>query len=107
MVGLLPGYCEMQSKLQRLGYTTAQALRPTPLAEKDQSLRGHLFHWSRLDAPSMDAAAYRILEPKEQLEGFVLGPKDNVLASYLHLHFGSDPALAKRFIETCTAASNS
>jgi cobyrinic acid a,c-diamide synthase len=104
MVGLLPGYCEMQGKLQRLGYTTAQALRPTPLTEKGQSVRGHLFHWSRLDAPDEKAAAYRIIEPKEQLEGFVLGPKDNLLASYLHLHFGSDPRLAKRFIEKCAAA---
>ncbi len=101
MVGLLPGCCEMQNKLQRLGYTTAQALHSTPLAEKDQSLRGHLFHWSRLDAPDKNTAAYRIIEPKEQLEGFVLGPKNNLLASYLHLHFGSDPRLAKRFIQSC------
>ncbi len=104
MVGLLPGCCEMQSKLQRLGYTTAQALQSTPLAEKGQSLRGHLFHWSRLDAPEQKAAAYRIIEPKAQLEGFVLGPKDNLLASYLHLHFGSDPRLAKNFIERCAAS---
>ena len=103
MVGLLPGCCEMQNKLQRLGYTTAEALHSTPLAEKSQSLRGHLFHWSRLDAPDEKTAAYRIIEPKEQLEGFVLGPKDNLLASYLHLHFGSDPRLAKRFIAKCAA----
>ena len=102
MIGLLPGCCEMQNKLQRLGYTTATALKSTPIAEKGQPIRGHLFHWSRLDAPDETKAAYQITDPKEQLEGFVLGPKDNLLASYLHLHFGSDPRLAKRFIESAT-----
>jgi cobyrinic acid a,c-diamide synthase len=96
----------MQNKLQRLGYTTATALKSTPLAEKGQPIRGHLFHWSRLDAPDESSAAYRITDPKEQLEGFVLAPKNNLLASYLHLHFGSDPQVAKRFIEACAAVSN-
>jgi len=103
MVGLLPGCCEMQSKLQRLGYTSAQALKSTPIAERGQNIRGHMFHWSRLDAPDESTAAYRISDPKEQLEGFVLGPRDNLIASYLHLHFGSDVRLAKRFIDTCAA----
>jgi cobyrinic acid a,c-diamide synthase len=106
MVGVLPGCCEMQNKLQRLGYTTAKALKSTPIAEKGQPIKGHLFHWSRLDAPAGTLAAYHITDPKEQLEGFVLGPKDNLLASYLHLHFGSDYRLAKRFVETCTAVGN-
>ena len=30
MVGLLPGCCEMQNKLQRLGYTTGQVLKSPP-----------------------------------------------------------------------------
>jgi cobyrinic acid a,c-diamide synthase len=104
MVGLLPGYCEMQNKLQRLGYSTARALKFTPIAEQGQLIRGHLFHWSRLDAPDDSTAAYRIIDPKDQLEGFILGLKGNLLASYLHLHFGSDPGLAKRFIESAAAA---
>ena len=103
MVGLLPGCCEMQNKLQRLGYVKAAALRTTPIVEKGQEMRGHLFHWSRLDAPGESTAAYQITDPKEQLEGFVLGPRDNLLASYLHLHFGSNPRLAQRFIESCAA----
>lgn len=103
MVGLLPGCCEMQSKLQRLGYTTADALKNSPIAEKGQAVRGHLFHWSRLDAPNDRSAAYQIIEPQAQTEGFVLGPNNNLLASYLHLHFGSDSRLAKRFIQSCAA----
>ncbi|TFG46120.1 MAG: cobyrinate a,c-diamide synthase [Dehalococcoidia bacterium] len=101
MVGLVPGCCRMQGKLQRLGYTVAEALKASPVAERGQTLRGHLFHWSHLDAPEENTAAYRVIEPQEQLEGFVLGPRDNLLASYLHLHFGSDARLAKHFIDTC------
>ncbi|XUX01185.1 MAG: cobyrinate a,c-diamide synthase [Dehalogenimonas sp.] len=100
MVGLLPGYCEMQNKLQRLGYTKATALKSTPIASKDQPIRGHLFHWSKLDEPDQTVAAYQVSDPKEQLEGFVLGPENNLLASYLHLHFGSDPRLAQKFVES-------
>ncbi|ADJ25921.1 cobyrinic acid a,c-diamide synthase [Dehalogenimonas lykanthroporepellens BL-DC-9] len=101
MAGLLPGYCRMQGRLQRLGYTTAQALQASPLAEPGQRLRGHMFHWSLLDEPTESVAAYRVIEPREQLEGFVLGPENNLLASYLHLHFGSDAGLARRFIACC------
>ncbi|AKG53577.1 cobyrinic acid A,C-diamide synthase [Dehalogenimonas sp. WBC-2] len=103
MVGLLPGGCVMQGKLQRLGYTVAEALKDTPLAEKGQELRGHMFHWSHLEAPGTAEAAYHIIEPNNHLEGFVSGPKNNLLASYLHLHFGSDTRLYHRFIEHCSA----
>ena len=46
---------------------------------------------------------YKILALVEQLEGLVIGARDNILGSYFHLHFGSEPSLAKRFIETCAA----
>ena len=101
MVGLIPGWSKMQKKRQRLGYTTAEATQDSIITTRGQKLRGHAFHWSNLPEPATGQAAYRILEPAGQLEGFVAGPKANILASYLHLHFGSDPALARRFIESC------
>lgn len=101
MVGLVPGWAEMQKKRVRMGYAVAETLKDSILARKGERLRGHLFHWSSLTQPT-ESAAYRILEPAEQLEGFILGPESNILASYLHLHFGSGDSLAKRFIESCT-----
>jgi len=103
MVGLVPGWSKMQKKRQRLGYTTAEAVKDSVIATRGQKLRGHAFHWSNLPEPTAEQAAYRILEPAGQLEGFVAGPKANILASYLHLHFGSEPALARRFIESCSS----
>ncbi|MBI4187488.1 MAG: cobyrinate a,c-diamide synthase [Chloroflexi bacterium] len=102
MVGLLPGWAEMQKQRARMGYAEAETLRDSILARRGQKLRGHLFHWSKMPAPG-DEAAYRILAPEEQLEGFVSGPTGNVLGSYFHLHFGADPSLAKRFVESCAA----
>ena len=103
MAGLVPGWSKMQKKRQRLGYATAEAVQDSVIAARGQKLRGHAFHWSNLPEPTAEQAAYRILEPAEHLEGFVAGPKANILASYLHLHFGSEPALARRFIESCNS----
>jgi cobyrinic acid a,c-diamide synthase len=101
MVGLVPGWAVMQKKRTRIGYAVAETLQNSILAPKGERLCGHLFHWSKLPVLS-ERAAYRIIEPEEQLEGFILGPESNILASYLHLHFGSKSSLAKRFVESCT-----
>jgi cobyrinic acid a,c-diamide synthase len=105
MVGLVPGWAVMQKKRARMGYAVAEVLQDSILAQRGKRLRGHLFHWSMLPGP-IERVAYRILEPEEQLEGFVLGPKSNILGSYLHLHFGSEPALARRFVGSCTKWRN-
>ena len=104
MAGLIPGWTVMQKQRVRMGYAVAEVLRDNILAQRGKRLRGHLFHWSKLlELPELsEKTAYRILEPKEQLEGFVAGPKSNILGSYLHLHFGSETSLAERFVETCT-----
>lgn len=100
MVGLVPGWAKMQTKRTRMGYTTAEVLHDNILTQKGQILRGHMFHWSKLTETPV-RAAYRVLEPEEQLEGFIIGAESNILGSYLHLHFGSDPMLAERFVESC------
>ena len=105
MVGLVPGWAEMQKKRARMGYAVAETLQNSILSLRGERLRGHLFHWSKLPGLT-ERAAYRILEPEEQLEGFIIGPQSNVLASYLHLHFGSKPSLAKRFVESCARWAN-
>jgi len=105
MVGLIPGWTAMQKKRARIGYAIAETLQNSILAPKGTKLRGHLFHWSKLLGLT-ERAAYRILEPEEQLEGFILGPESNVLGSYFHLHFGSEPSLAKRFVASCTQWTN-
>jgi hypothetical protein len=37
-------------------------------------------------------------EAREELEGFMQG---NAMASFVHLHFGSNPTVAPAFVERC------
>ena len=99
MAGVVPGISRMGQRVT-LGYREASALRDTPIALAGQTIRGHEFHYSVLDSAS-DSPAYRHVGG-DATEGIVAGPCDNVLASYLHVHFGTDPRLAERFV-ACAA----
>jgi len=95
--GIIPVPAVMRKSRSRLGYATARAARDSILLKHGEQVRGHLFHWS--DMPLLpDRAAYHLLETDNAAEGFVLGPADNILASYLHLHFAGLPSLADSFI---------
>jgi cobyrinic acid a,c-diamide synthase len=96
MVGLVPGTSVMQQRVV-LGYREAEARRDSPIAERGQVVRGHEFHYSALDQAPASPAYRRVVG--EEVEGTVGGPRGNVLASYIHLHFGADPRLAQRFVE--------
>jgi cobyrinic acid a,c-diamide synthase len=82
-----------------LGYRTATARRASPLAEAGDELRGHEFHYSTLDPPgdALDLAGRFGVGPA----GFA---SPTLLASYLHLHLGSAPERAERFVAASTAA---
>ncbi|RAQ98010.1 cobyrinate a,c-diamide synthase [Thermogemmatispora tikiterensis] len=83
----------------RIGYRLAQAQRESLLLPRGVQVRGHEFHYSRLDAdPTPEEAAYMLSSPDgqhQQLEGFA---RDNLLASYLHLSFSGYPEAAQRFV---------
>jgi cobyrinic acid a,c-diamide synthase len=102
MVGLLPTHVRMRPKKLTLGYVEVELARDTPLGEAGTVLRGHEFHYSRIDElPPSVPRAYRLRRRRggeEQAEGYLLG---NVLASYVHLHFGANPRVAERFVSSC------
>lgn len=62
--------------------------------------RGHMFHHSALDREPQLEDCYRVVTNRGQelREGYSRG---NVLASYAHLHFASNPTLASSFVERC------
>ncbi|MPZ15641.1 MAG: cobyrinate a,c-diamide synthase [Chloroflexi bacterium] len=100
MVGLAPVESRMQRRRVTLGYRSVTALRTSPILEAGTCVMGHEFHYSELIAPvPAGAAAYRIAERGDALEGFAAG---NMLLSYVHLHFASDPSMARRFISACS-----
>jgi len=99
MVGVFPVRTIMTGSLQGMGYVEAEVKADALFLRTGERLRGHLFHWSRLEG-SWDSYAYQLT--KEGVGGRPDGLlRENTLAAYLHLHFASHPELARRFVEAC------
>lgn len=99
MVGLVPARSHMQSRRAHLRYVTVRARKGSPLLPPGAEIRGHEFHWSTLAQPlAAETAAYEVLNQEGRPEGYLEG---NLLASYIHLHFGSDAQLAPNFVAAC------
>jgi len=98
MAGAIPVSSQIDSPRLSLGYRTVQALGDGPILRQGEKARGHEFHWSVLDSSADAANAYRILDKEGRQEGF---QKRKLLASYIHLHLGSLPSMASRFVENC------
>jgi cobyrinic acid a,c-diamide synthase len=98
MAGAIPLSSQIDSPRLSLGYRTVQALGDGPLLRQGEIVRGHEFHWSVLAQDADASNAYCILDKGRRREGF---HNMNLLASYIHLHLGSLPSMAVRFIENC------
>ncbi|HEX8274452.1 MAG TPA: cobyrinate a,c-diamide synthase [Longimicrobiaceae bacterium] len=95
MAGVVPGASAMQPRVT-LGYREVVALRDSPLARAGDTVRGHEFHYSARESAAGEPA-YRRADGAET-EGVVAGPRGNVLATYLHVHFATDPRMAERLV---------
>ena len=74
------------------------------LGPKGTVVRGHSFHHSRIASQGNVATSYHVqysMSGNEELGGFRRG---NVLASYIHLHFRANPAVAENFVATIRQA---
>jgi cobyrinic acid a,c-diamide synthase len=102
MAGLFPATARMLPRLQRLGYVECAVLSGCPFAAQGERLRGHEFHYSEIsDMPESVARCYSVMQRKNRpsfREGYTAG---NVLASYIHLHFASNPSFAGGFTKKC------
>jgi cobyrinic acid a,c-diamide synthase len=104
MLDILPLKMEMTNKLVDFGYVTVTFTQDCLLGPRGTTIRGHSFHYSRICSGDEVATSYQVdfsLSGKQQREGFTRG---NVLASYVHLHFGANPAIAQHLAETLRAA---
>lgn len=100
-VGIIPAEVKMSKKLQALGYIEATALKNSIVARKGEVLRGHEFHYSQIMGLDNNQSAYSLVGGKGEdyrREGYV---DNNLLASYIHLHFRSNPSMAARFLQAC------
>lgn len=103
MAGILPFGTRMLGRLKALGYTEVVLRRSCLLGEPGGVIRGHEFHYSEIveEAEASFEFAYEIYGRKDEVsrhEGYQAG---SVLASYVHLHWGSAPESAERFVRQC------
>ena len=107
MVGALPLTIVMTDGLQRFGYAEVVLTRDCLLGAAGTTARGHSFHYSRIDNPVEGlASAYSVHDARHQKrepEGFIRG---GVLASYVHIHFSSNPDLAVSFVRHVSRAGH-
>ncbi|MCU1298416.1 MAG: Cobyrinic acid A,C-diamide synthase [Acidobacteriaceae bacterium] len=99
MIGLLPIDLEMTDSLVDFGYVDVEFTSDCLLGPKGTIVRGHSFHFSRIAVRDEISTAYNVtysLSGQHGIEGYTGG---NLLASYVHIHFGADPALATSFVD--------
>jgi cobyrinic acid a,c-diamide synthase len=128
MAGILPFGTRMLPRRKALGYTEVVLRRQCLLGGPGLVIRGHEFHYSEIvepESPSVFGSQPSVLRPPiryswgacppssvlefayelhgrkqeaARMEGYQAG---SVLASYVHLHWGSAPEAADRFLSHC------
>ena len=103
MAGLLPADAVMSDRLQALGYAEVTTTSPSLLGPAGVQFRGHQYRYSTL-APALDSVLriYRVQlrwGGDQFTEGYQAG---NVVASYIHAHWASNPSIPAAFANSCS-----
>jgi len=102
MIGILSGKAIMTRKLESLNYSVAHVIRKNILSDVGFTLRGHEFHYSKIEDVPADAKFAYEMEKGRGISGQYDGwLQHNLLASYLHIHFAYDLHIAKNFVDAC------
>lgn len=100
-VGVFPVATTMLKQRKALGYREIRLRSDSILGKKGETARGHEFHYSQTDEmPEGVERLYQVSKRQSDLgtEGYSYR---NCLASYIHLHFGSNPGMAAAFAGSC------
>jgi cobyrinic acid a,c-diamide synthase len=102
MAGVFPAETIMSDRLQAIGYVEVETTGRSFLGGPGQQFRGHQFRYSCLEPePSSTERVYVVRAPVgdgEVAEGYQM---KNVVASYVHAHWASNPGIAENFVSAC------
>ncbi|MBS0205559.1 MAG: cobyrinate a,c-diamide synthase [Planctomycetes bacterium] len=107
MAGLLPFSTRMLTRSKRLGYVSTTMTEQTLFGPPGTVLRGHEYHYSEIVEPFEFGSwrqPYLLRDSRgggERSGGFAQG---NILASYVHQHFQSNPLAAETLAEALNGA---
>ncbi|MBI5182780.1 MAG: cobyrinate a,c-diamide synthase [Nitrospinae bacterium] len=104
MVGIFPTRARMLRDKVKLGYVVIKIIDDCLLGDKGDEIHGHEFHYSEISfMPEDIGRSYELKKGEGDIprrEGYTY---KNVLASYVHIHFGSNKSFAERLIQRCLA----
>lgn len=107
MAGVIPAQAIVRERLQALGYVEVETRSDSILGPAGLRFRGHKFRYSELKPLTGDLdCAYRLVRRRDgqvMPEGYRL---KNLLASYVHAHWASNPPLAEGPVEACARGAN-
>jgi cobyrinic acid a,c-diamide synthase len=105
MAAIVPGVAAMSDRLQALGYVEVETQGDSIVGPARTHFRGHQFRYSTLEPVDSSDQIDRIynVSPRSGgapfAEGYRVG---NVLASYVHAHWASNPAVAQALVHACS-----
>jgi cobyrinic acid a,c-diamide synthase len=104
MAAIVPGVAVMSGRLQALGYVEVETRVDSILGPAQTRFRGHQFRYSTLEGADGANRVDRVYNVAPRwggapfAEGYRIG---NVLASYVHAHWASNPAVADALVSAC------
>jgi cobyrinic acid a,c-diamide synthase len=102
---ILPIETKMHERLKALGYVEVTLLEDSLFGMGGEALRGHEFHYSELISPLPVDSGWREVYSMTRRYGDPAGTegfgKGNILASYVHLYFASNPRAIEAFLANC------
>jgi len=101
MAGLISADTVMHDRLQALGYVEVETVAPSILGAAGLRFRGHQFRYSTLEPEPAGIDLVYAVRPRwgnELVEGYRAA---NLLASYVHAHWASNPSAAAGLVESC------
>lgn len=100
MTKIFPWQAMMGRSLKALGYRELTGRKGLPFLEEGQKVRGHEFRYSGIEGDSGLHTVYSVSGRGAEVEeeGYLYR---QTLASYIHLHFGSNPDFAASFVSRC------
>jgi len=96
LAGLIPMKAEMTKHLQGIGYKRGVFREDNFLGPSGTTVQGHEFHYSRVTYDQEFPPTYELFKGNQfdRMEGYA---QDNIVASYLHLHFSGQSELLKHW----------
>lgn len=102
MLGLVSGKVRMKDKLAALGYVEVVTSEDTILGPAGLRFRGHQFRYSEFIASSEGHKTPYMLHRRRVKDVLPEGSMtQNILGSYVHAHWASNPTVASGFVKSC------